>query len=43
MGRNKQEGPRWERACDVEIGLGGAYVGKRGKKSPAGRVCVRLR
>ena len=36
MGRNKQEGPRRERACEVEVGLGGASVSKRGKKAPPG-------
>ena len=24
-------------SCEAEVGLGGAYVGKRGKKGPAGR------
>ena len=43
MGRNKQERPRRERACEAEIGLGGASVSKRGKKGPAGRECARLR
>ena len=43
MGRNKQERPRRERACEAEIGLGGASVSKRGKKGPARRGRVRLR
>ena len=37
MGRNKQEGPRWERACEAEVDLGGANESKQGKKGPAGR------